>query len=183
MGSQRVGHDLEIIQHHHSMPSGEVGIATPALGSSLQKTRTFTSLPSRSHFFGLVWTVNRCRLGMAMPLEGGGGLLAKSCLTPMDWEPTQAPLSVGFSRQEYWSGLPFPSPEDLPDPEIEPRSPAVQADFLPTELQGGREVPSWVGYGRRPLCRLLKSAEFTNSEWEADVYLAFSVLCLGFCQL
>ena len=48
----------------------------------------------------------------------------------------QAPLSVGFSRQEYWSGLPVPSPEDLPDPGIEPRSPALQADSLPSELQG-----------------------------------------------
>ena len=42
---------------------------------------------------------------------------------------------MGFSRQEYWSGLPFPSPEDLPDPGFEPWSPALQADFLPTELQ------------------------------------------------
>ena len=48
----------------------------------------------------------------------------------------QAPLSMGFSRQEYWSGLPFPSPEDLPDPGIEPGSPAFQADSLPFELQG-----------------------------------------------
>ena len=40
----------------------------------------------------------------------------------------QAPLSMEFTRQEYWSGLPFPSPEDLPDPGIEPRSPALQAD-------------------------------------------------------
>ena len=37
----------------------------------------------------------------------------------------QAPLSMGFSRQEYWSGLPFPSPDDLPDPGIEPRSPTL----------------------------------------------------------
>ena len=43
---------------------------------------------------------------------------------------------MGFSRQEYWSGLPFPSPGELPDPEIEPRSPAFQADTLPTELHG-----------------------------------------------
>ena len=42
----------------------------------------------------------------------------------------QASLSMGFSRQEYWSGLPFPSPGDLPDPGIEPRSPALQADAL-----------------------------------------------------
>ena len=42
----------------------------------------------------------------------------------------QAPLSMGFSRQEYWSGLLFPSPEDLPDPGIEPRSATLQADTL-----------------------------------------------------
>ena len=42
----------------------------------------------------------------------------------------QAPPSMGFSRQEYWSGLPFPSAGDLPDPAIEPRSPTLQADSL-----------------------------------------------------
>ena len=45
----------------------------------------------------------------------------------------QAPLSMEFFRQEYWSGLPFPSPENLPNPGIEPRSPALQADYLPSE--------------------------------------------------
>ena len=51
----------------------------------------------------------------------------------------QTPQSMGFSRQECWSGLPFPSPGDLPDPRIEltsPVSPASQADSLPTELSG-----------------------------------------------
>ena len=48
----------------------------------------------------------------------------------------QAPLSMGFSRQEYWSGLPFPSPGDLPDPGIEPGSPALQADSLSSEQLG-----------------------------------------------
>ena len=48
----------------------------------------------------------------------------------------QAPPSVGFSRQEYWSGLPFPFPGDLPDPGIEPGSPALQADTLPSEPPG-----------------------------------------------
>ena len=48
----------------------------------------------------------------------------------------QAPLSIGFYKQEYWSGLPFPSPGDLLDPRIKPRSPALKADSLPTELQG-----------------------------------------------
>ena len=56
-------------------------------------------------------------------------------MTP--WTVThQAPLSVGFSRQEYWSGLPFPSPGDLLDPGIEPGSPALQADYLPSEPPG-----------------------------------------------
>ena len=45
----------------------------------------------------------------------------------------QAPLSVGFSRHEYWSGSPFPSPGDLSDPGIEPRSLALQADTLSSE--------------------------------------------------
>ena len=48
----------------------------------------------------------------------------------------QAPLSMGFSRQECWSGLPFPSPGDLPDPGVEPGSPALQADTLPSEPPG-----------------------------------------------
>ena len=48
----------------------------------------------------------------------------------------KAPLSMGFSRQGYWSGLPFPSPEDLPDPGIEPGSPTLQADVLPSEPPG-----------------------------------------------
>ena len=55
-----------------------------------------------------------------------------SCLTLCDSMTAahQAPLSMGFFRQEYWSGLPFPSPGELPDPRIEPRSPALQADAL-----------------------------------------------------
>ena len=46
----------------------------------------------------------------------------------------QAPLSMGFCKQEYWSGLPFPSPGNLPDPGIEPGSSALEADPLQTEL-------------------------------------------------
>ena len=48
----------------------------------------------------------------------------------------QAPPSMGFSRQECWSGLPFPSPGDLPDPGIKPESPALQADALPSQPPG-----------------------------------------------
>ena len=52
----------------------------------------------------------------------------------------QAPLSMVFSRQENWSVLPFPSPGNLPDPEIEPESPALQADSLPSEPQGKPKI-------------------------------------------
>ena len=65
---------------------------------------------------------------------------AQSCLTlhdPLDYSPwTIAPLSMGFSKQEYRNGLPFPSAGDLPNPGIEPRSPALQADSLPAEPLG-----------------------------------------------
>ena len=54
----------------------------------------------------------------------------------MDCIALQGPLSMGFSSQEYWSGLPFPSPWDLPDPGIEPWSPALQAYSLPSEPAG-----------------------------------------------
>ena len=74
----------------------------------LQKSEK-VKLPSRVRLFATPWTVAR-----------------------------QAPLSMGFSRQEYWSGLPFPSPGDLPDPGIEPRSPTLHADAL-TSAPPGRE--------------------------------------------
>ena len=63
---------------------------------------------------------------------GCGGLVTKLCLTlAIPWTvASQTSLSMGFSRQEYWSGLPFPSPGDLPDPGIESGSPALQADSL-----------------------------------------------------
>ena len=60
----------------------------------------------------------------------------------------QAPLSMEFFRQEYWSGLPFPSPGNLPDPEIEPGSPALQAGSLRSEPPGKPEK-TIVGYRDR----------------------------------
>ena len=67
-----------------------------------------------------------------------GGLNAKSCLTlATPWTVAcQAPLSMVFPRQEYWSGLSCPPPGDLPNPGIEPWSPALQADSLLTKLRG-----------------------------------------------
>ena len=61
--------------------------------------------------------------------------VTQSCPTlsdPMDCSPPGS-STMGFSRQEYWSGLPLPSPGDLPDPGIEPRSPSLQADALTSE--------------------------------------------------
>ena len=64
--------------------------------------------------------------------------VTQSCPTLMTpWTVAcQVPVSMGFSRQEHWRGLPFPSPGDLPNPGIKPMSPALQADSLPTELVG-----------------------------------------------
>ena len=61
-------------------------------------------------------------------------VVSKFC-DPRDYS-YQAPLSTEFSRQEYWGGLSFPFPEDLSDPGIKPRSPALQADSLPSEPIG-----------------------------------------------
>ena len=77
-------------------------------------------------------------MGFKSLKEGGGGLVTKLCPTlATPWIiACQPPLSIGFS----WSGLPFPSPGDLPNPGIEPKSPELQADSLPTELQGSQSV-------------------------------------------
>ena len=72
-------------------------------------------------------------------------LIAQSCLTLCHLTNCSLPGSsvIGFSRQKYWSGLPYPSPEDPPDAGIEPGSPALQADSLPFELQG-RSLPHFL---------------------------------------
>ena len=68
-------------------------------------------------------------------------LLSHDCLFVTPWtEAYQTPPSMEFSRQEYWSGLPFPSPGDLFDPGIEPRSPTLQTDALPSEPPGKPEM-------------------------------------------
>ena len=63
-------------------------------------------------------------------------LVAKLCptLATLWTVACQAPLSMESSREQYWSGLPFPSPRDLPDPRIKPGSPALQADDSLTEF-------------------------------------------------
>ena len=88
-------------------------------GVSTPNARVRVQLLSRVQLFVTPWTVAR----QAPP-----------------WTVAhRAPLSMEFFRQEYWSRLPFPSPEELPNPGIEPWSPAWQADSLPFELQGSLE--------------------------------------------
>ena len=62
-------------------------------------------------------------------------VMANSCDT-MDYTACQAPPSMGFPRQEYWSGLPFPSLGNLPDPGMEPVPPALAEEFFTTEPPG-----------------------------------------------
>ena len=100
----------------------------------------------------------------------GSGFVTKSCPTlATPWTVAcTAPLCLGFSRQEYWSGLPFPSPVDLLHPVIEPESPALQADSLPTEL---------LGKPLHPL-NLIKYIKYT---W--NIYLYDYSVCFSFKQL
>ena len=86
--------------------AGDVG-SVPGLGTRFPGERKKVRSLSRVRLFGTPWTLAH-----------------------------QAPPSMEFSRQEYWSGLPFSSPDDLPDPGIKPRSPALQADALPSEPPG-----------------------------------------------
>ena len=86
-----------------------------------------------------------CSDGRAMLSSVQFSSVAQSCATLCDpWTVAhQAPLSMGFSRQEYWSGLPFPSPGDLPDPGIKPTSPTLQADTLTSAPPGKPQFQIW----------------------------------------
>ena len=73
--------------------------------------------------------------------DGDGGLVAKLCptlVTPLTIA-CQVPLSMGFSRQEYWRGLAFPPPGNFPNPGIKPMSPALLGDSLPVSHLGNTE--------------------------------------------
>ena len=80
----------------------------------------------------------------------------------------QAPLSMGFSRQEYWSGLPFPPPGHLPDPGIEPASPALAGGFFTTSHQGS---PDGHNKGRQPLTDTTHHCHTRKEEggWDAEL--------------
>ena len=89
---------------------------------------------SPSHEVPKYWSFS---FSMSPSNEHPGLISSHAQLFATPWTAAhQAPLSMGFSRQGYWSGLPFPSPRDLPNPGIDPGSPALQADSLPSELKG-----------------------------------------------
>ena len=94
----------------------------------------FPHIPSADFKYSRDWV--KCELNV---WDWVKGLLSLGwvCLFLTPWAVAcQAPLSMEFSRQEYWSGLSFPSPGDLPDPGIEPGSTAFRVDFIPAELPG-----------------------------------------------
>ena len=97
----------------------------------------------------------------------------------------QAPLPMEFSRQEYWSGLPFPSPEDLPNSGIEPWSPALQADSLPFEPAGKSKSPKRVyqhillNYTAKVLChQTLKMTLVFRYSWMVG-FLLWKMYVIG----
>ena len=98
---------------------------------------------------------------MKFKLSSNEVKVAESCLTLCSlWTVAhQAPVFLYFPRQEYWSGLPFPSPGDLPNPGIKPRSPAVQAGSLPAEPQG---KPKNTGVGSLSLLQRLFPTQESN---------------------
>ena len=97
---------------------------------------------------------------------------------------------MGFSRQEYWSGLPFPSPGDLPDPGIEPSSPALQADALPSEpLNLNQKAKRWCLRDDVLVCeywaglqcdpKIAGKPHFKNKKGKHSISLFYPTLLLG----
>ena len=104
-------------------------------------------------------------------------LVSQSGLTlcdPMDCSWSQDSPSLGFSRQEYWSGLPFPSPGDLPDPGIEPGSPALQVDSLPSEPLGKPQLETRDVVKQPPMTKDCSGRQIT---WRDHSYSRCEVSC------
>ena len=127
---------LEWVAMCSSRGSSWPGIKPLSLMSPALADEFFTTSASWEAPFGL-WSESESEV-------------AQSCPTLCDpWTVAcQAPLSMGFSRQEYWSGLPFPSPGDLPNPGVEPGSPALQAGSLPSEPPGKPNCSTSMEYYR-----------------------------------
>ena len=132
----------QVPAHHHQMSfpmwsefgEDEQGEACFFQGCGFSKYRWLPAWASPAEFIKMQTPRPWC--------GGSGGLVAESCLTlcnSMDCIVRQTPLSTELSRQEYWSGLPFPSPGDLSDPATEltsPEPPALQVASLPLEPLG-----------------------------------------------
>ena len=95
------------------------------LGNNIDRDVIYTRYYVRCVIFIIFFSVSPCVSCSVIPLFATPWTIAH-----------QGPLSMKFFGLEYWSGLPFPSPEDLPDPGMKPRSPALQADALPSEPPG-----------------------------------------------
>ena len=104
-------------------------------------------------------------------------LAAKSCLTVCDpWTAAcQVPLFMGFFRQEYWNGLPCPPPGDLPPSGIEPRSPTLQVDSLPSEPPG----KLWRGYQSKTLWRAYQSKAREVKQLRTDIFLKSGIVSMS----
>ena len=117
----------------------------------ISSSKGSSQLRDQTHILSLhcIAILLHCR-GILYPLSHLGRLLlllshfshVGLCATP-ETAAYQAPPSLGFSRQEHWSGLPCPPPGDLPNPRIEPRSPTLQVDSLPAEPQGKPSTKNW----------------------------------------
>ena len=105
----------------------------------LEKFNLFFSLITLMALFAFdIWLLRFKSTKIQLLFKGKVKSLSCVRLFATPWTAAhQAPPSVGFFRQEYWNGLPFPSPGDLPDPGIKPRSPALQADALTSEPPTG----------------------------------------------
>ena len=103
--------------------------------------------------------------------------VAQSCrLFATPWTVAhQAPPSMGFSRQEYWNGLPFPSPGNLPDPGIEPRSPVLQADALTSEPPGRSKFNRIRNPLRETLCYILLRVKMHIKTKEGYLFIALAL--------
>ena len=120
-----------------------------------------------SHYGNANWNHNEGFPGGSVvknpPANAGVKLLSRVRLFATPWTVAyQAPPSVGFSRQECRSRLPFPSPGDLPDPGIEPGSPALQADALLSEPPGKPKFNPWSGKTPRASEQLMPCATTTE---------------------
>ena len=101
----------------------------------------------------------------------------------------QAPPSMRFSRQEYWSGLPFPSPGNLPNPGTEPRSPTLQADALTSEPPEGIPVELFqilkddAVKVLHSICQQIWKTQHWPQDWKRSVFIPVSFQCQRMLKL